>query len=1243
MQRPLNTYRLFAELLVILAVIEVLVLFLLPLVAPGSTGFFAICVDAALLVILAGPLVLWRCIVAFKHAYNRSTPPDSRQQRIAWIPAVCIVVAGLIASAWAAHQARQAYLDQAHDRFDRLAERVSRDLTRRADLPLSGLRGARGVYAASKSVQRGEFRGYVESRDFHREFPGVLGFGFIQRVRHEDLNTFIAEERADDAPDFNVTTAVTPVGNTQDHYIVKFIEPLAPHRKAWGFDVGSEPARRESIERATRTGEPTLTPRIMLVQETVAGADTQPGFLYLLPVYRNGTDPKTPAEREAALWGLVYAPIALEEMFSDVMDFTEEFLEVQIFEGPPDALGRLLLQGDDELALAPPSESALTRANDGKKRVFHRVIPLYIGGRSWSLVVASTSKFELTIQRTVPALIGLGGAAITLLLAGVVLALGFSRSRALQLAREMTSSLRETEAEARRLAMVADHTSNAVIICDAQGRIEWVNGGFTRITGYTLEEAKGRSPGSFLQGPLTDPEAVEIMRRGVVSRQGFNVEILNYHKHGGTHWLHIEVQPLRDADGAFSGFMAIESDISERKAAEQKLQANEQRLVALTTHAPGVFFQFEVAPDDTRSFVFLSAGFRDLFGRDPADIIAHPARLYESVDAAFQERVYIDLEKAVAATAPWQGTFLIHRPDGTDRWINARSSPTVRPDGTKVWFGVLADITDLQEARHAAEELNTLLAETAETARLAAARAEEANVAKSQFLAMMSHEIRTPMNGVIGMTSLLMDTPLSREQKEFAEIIRVSGESLLSLINDILDFSKIESGHMDLESEVFSIHDCIESTLDLFAPPAARKNIDLLYEIADGVPAEVRGDITRVRQILVNLVGNALKFTERGEVTVSVRVHPGDSTNKNLLFAVRDTGIGIPLEAQGRLFTSFTQVDSSTTRKYGGTGLGLAISKRLAEMMGGRMWLESAPGKGSTFLFTLPAEWIAPGPKSYLATDQLQMRGKHLLVVDDSETSRRILSTLAHKWGMFATIVTNGPECLESLRGGQRFDIAVLDMQMPGMDGLMLAREIRQLPGRADLPLVLLSSIGSHPEMDSPGLFAASLTKPLKAPQLFAVIAKLLGASDTGIVPAETITPPPVAGEVHAERILLAEDNSVNQKVALHMLSRLGYRADVAANGLEVLTALQQRPYDIILMDVQMPEMDGHEATRRIRASATPTTPTPWIIALTANAMEGDAQACARAGMDDYLSKPIKKDELEAALLRAHDALAQRT
>jgi len=1137
----------------------------------------------------------------------------SRFRRLNTLLVTLTLIAGLTLTALGTYQSWRHYYEQAEQDFDRMAERLGNEVQRRMNQPIYGLNGARGIYAASQSVERAEFRAYVASRDLPREFPGAIGFAFAERVPRSELDAFIARERADAAPDFNVTTS----GDAPELYVIKFIEPLAANRAAWGFDLGSEPKRRATIEQAIATGRPALTAPISLLQDDKNRA----GFLYLVPVYKTGANPTTPAERSAALVGLLYAPIIIDLVFDRVMQGTDDMIDVEVFDGITATRENLLLDADGVFVSQPGPDGGGVFGG----RAFHSTRMLEIGGRRWTLVLTSTPKFEAAMEIRAPIYFGVGGSLISLLLAGVVFALGQSRNRALWLAQSMTDSLRASEAEARRLAMVASRTSNGVAISGVDGLIEWVNDGFTRLTGYTPDEVRGRKPGDILQGPLTDPAIVAEMHDGLAKGEGFKVEIINYHKSGRPYWVAIEVQPLRDDRGHLTGFMAIESDINKRKIAEENLVASERRLSALTREVPGVIFQFDVSPADERRFSFLSKGYQELFGGDPAAVMAKPALLFDFVHPADRRSVMLTLQRAVSRGTPWLDTFRIIRGDGTVHWVDARSTTTRRPDGTKVWYGVLNNITELQEARFTAEE--------------ARGRAEQANRAKSQFLAMMSHEIRTPMNGVIGMTSLLLDTPLNPQQREFAEIVRASGESLLTLINDILDFSKIESGRLDLENEIFGLRDCLESALDLFAHKAAQKGIDLLYEVGEGAPAEIRGDITRLRQIIVNLLGNALKFTEKGEVELSVRPVKAVDGVTELQFSVRDSGIGIPQEAQGRLFHSFSQVDASTTRKYGGTGLGLAISKRLAELMGGRMWLESQVGQGSTFHFTVRVDWMPVGAKKFTGSEHpARLQGRHLLAVDDNATSRRILAALAGKWGFSATVVDGGEEALAHLRTEAPCDVALLDMQMPGMDGVMLARAIRALPGRGELPLILISSIGRELADGSAGLFAQILTKPLKPSPLYDALIKVFGTRPP--FPLETPPrpiPPPPAGEVRPERILLAEDNTVNQKVALHMLARLGYRADPVANGQEAVQAVRERHYDIVLMDVQMPEMDGFEATRLIKETLPPGR-APWIIALTANAMEGDRELCLQAGMDDYLGKPIKNTELAAALARAGSA-----
>ncbi|MDP3071943.1 MAG: PAS domain S-box protein [Opitutaceae bacterium] len=934
-----------------------------------------------------------------------------------------------------------------------------------------------------------------------------------------------------------------------------------------------------------------------------------------------------------------------------------------------------------------------------------------------------------------------------------------SRGTAMRLAEEMTASLRRAEAESSRLALVASHTASVVMLMDAEKRIEWVNASFERTFGYTLEEVKGRRPNSVLSGPDIDPATIAAIEAAAARGEGFRGEILNYAKDGQPHWMEIDTQPRKDAEGRVTGFMSVQLDITERKRIQAEVARKQAQFRFIFEAVPIGISWKHVAPDSATVRTANAAHSRlsglpcekmeeaGAFERisvpeEYAEQRALAARMiageipnfsiekrYLHADGSFvwvlltQQRkptpgggydeltTIVDITKRKRAEErlaheqtrfrsifelipvglSW---FIVGRETEThlvnsaqaritgvpiercremERYIEsthpedrARENELVarlqrgelgrfglekryiHPGGREVWVVVNVQlVTDpVTGQRHqiaSTVDITDLKRQAAELS-VAKETAESANVAKGQFLAMMSHEIRTPMNGVIGMTSLLLDSKLTAEQREYVETIRTSGDSLLTIINDILDFSKIESGKLELEEVEFAVRECVEGALDVLAPKCAEKDIDLLYEIADDVPAAIKGDPTRLRQVLVNLLGNAVKFTERGEVVLSVRAAPHGDGRTEIAFAVRDTGIGIAPEGLSRLFQSFSQVDSATTRRFGGTGLGLAISKRLVELMGGNMGVESAVGRGSTFRFDIVVLPLGSSEKPWASPDPGALVGKSLLIVDDNETNRRIMHAQTATWGVKTRIVATGDEALVLLGKGVAFDAAILDMQMPGMDGSMLAREIHRRFPDLRLPLVLLSSLGTRESVPEPALFAAFLTKPARPAQLVDTLAVLFQgrALKHREVSAHPFPPPATAQGPARERVLLAEDNVVNQKVAQAMLTRLGLRADLAATGREAIEALVRQPYDIVFMDVQMPVMDGLEATRHIVERWPEAVTRPWIIAVTANAMVGDRETCLGAGMDDYITKPLKASELAAALERARVVLARR-
>ncbi|HSW08787.1 CHASE domain-containing protein [Aquabacterium sp.] len=1468
--------RLLTETLALVALAEVMVMGLLTWLAPQLRGWPLVGISAAAMILIAAPTVYWRVMralsVAARPQRSDAAPPPSplrpeqRLRRAIGMTAAAQLAGLVVTGAAVAYVKGQIDADM-QQRFDRDVERIEAEVLRRFQLPVYGLKGARGVYAANRTVNRAQFTAYVESRDLQAEFPGVRGIGFIERVMRTDLDRFLAAARADNASQFQLHST----GNADDLYVVKYIEPLSQNIAAWGLDLGADAMRREAVERAVESAEPSLTGQITLGE----GERRAPGFLYAVPIYRQGADPTTAEQRRAALLGLVYAVMFADELLAGVHAAAGAALDFEVFNGDGTDSAQVVYDADGHLG----QTAGLVSDHSYRQRQLNTVRTLAIGGRLLTLRASTTAAFESTVDRRPIAYAGLAGALLSLLLALAVWSLASGRVRAQKLAERMTADLAR---ERQRLDDILSGTGAGTWEWNAQTEENIVNERWAGILGHTLEELAPITPRTWPS--LVHPGDIAPARSRLAAHLAgesdqYEVELRMRHKAG--HWVWVQARgriSTRSADGRPEWVAGTHMDVSQAKAAESRLRDNEHLMRLVTDHMPG-----RIAYWDARlQLQFGNQAFFDRFGGTPAEqigrsaaavlgadrvrrsatlvegvlhgqaqsyetsetpvagaavhqlthmipdvrdgqvrgfvaltmditsikraaqdlqrtvtlmqaildnlpcglsvfdgnlrLIAHnssfrrllalPDHLFAGPDIGFERIIRHnaesgeygpgDVQLLVAgllerARHPVPHQFERLRPDGisldirgapmpgggfvttytdiservraqarvhesehlmrlaTDNmpgtiayWDNQRrlqfgnkaffegfggaSSELVgRPDREvmgaaaaqqtaalvdmvlqgqqhsfereelsdsgerRFWLthmipdardgvvhGFVALTLDVGVIKHAEEGLRRINHELM----LARDRAEQASVAKGRFLANMSHEIRTPMNAILGMLRLLHNTRLTPRQLDYADKAERAARALLGLLNDILDFSKVEAGKLALDPRPFQLDRVLRDLSVILSANLGAKPVEVLFDVDPATPALLLGDDMRLQQILVNLAGNAIKFTAQGEVVLKVQVLSRDPDAVTLAFSVRDTGIGIPAEQQQHIFSGFSQAEASTTRRFGGTGLGLSICQRLVVLMGGRVALSSAPGHGSTFGFQLTLPVVPEAPAEASAPNELRA-----LIVDDNPLARDLIVGMARSLGWVADAAAGGAEALAQLdqrqRSGSPYQAVFMDWQMPGMDGWQASRRIRERLGH-DAPLLLMvtahgrEKLALQPAAEQ-ALLDGFLVKPVTASMLRDAVGQgqAAGALDdsTSAAPQGLRVNRPVL-RLNGMRVLVVEDNANNQQIAQELLAAEGAAVTLAADGEQGVAAVARAapPFDAVLMDLQMPLMDGYTATTQIRQTLGMTA-LP-IIAMTANAMASDRDASLAAGMNDHVGKPFDLDALITTLLR---------
>jgi PAS domain S-box-containing protein len=1100
MQPAFRITRAFVEILVMLVAAVLVVDLLRPWIAPEAGRLAESMVELTVLTFASGSVILWRIHAAVQRAGARdprrrrmdlAAQTRARQITIAAGGAVLVVGVGLaLLAAWRLHdniwRAEWA-------RFERLAERLETETARRFKEHRLAIQGVRGLFESSLSVERAEFHAYFASQRVAEELQGAYGFGFIQRVPRSELDAFVAAERADGAPEF----AVQSTGDAPELYVTKFVEPLERNRAVVGYDIAGDPVRREAAERAMLSGEPTLSGKVTLRQDE----QNRPGFLYLLPIYRRGTQPTTPAERRRDLLGWASAPLVVEETLGGVATIVDGDLDVEVYDGSTTTKDALLFDADGVAHCLPDAPAEQT---EGARR-FHKRSGLTVGGRQWTLWIGSTPAFDAEIDDASPLLIGCGGAFISILLAFLVWSLGAGRARALAMAKAMTADLAvatDRAETALREAEALRHTVDQhciVSVADVSGRILDVNAAFCRISGYTREELLGQDHRIVNSGHHPKDFWVHLWRT-IASGDAWHGEVCNRAKDGSLYWVDTIIAPFRGVNGAIENYVSLCTNITDRKRAEETLRHQGQVKEEMGRIARVGGWELDGATG------------RATWTNQMYEIFEVPNSYTPELEASMshfpgeaRDLVARYVQRAIDTGEPFDFTVPFVTAKGRHLWVRGKGKADHRADGTARLYGAFQDVTESQQAQQELIEARD--------------SAEAANRAKSQFLANMSHELRTPLTAVLGHLELLEDGAVAGDPGKRGQCLTTmkrNGEHLLTVIGDILDLSSIEANKLRVHRVAVAPAAVVEEALAMVRTRANGKQLTLDCVWTTPVPSAITTDPVRLRQILVNLLGNAVKFTESGGVRLAMACDRSAPGGAALRCTVTDTGIGMTQEQIDRVFDGFEQADTSMSRRFGGTGLGLRISRSLARLLGGDIAVTSTPGAGSTLTLTVatgPLDGVAmidpvAASKATIpaASEELQpapavqpLAGIRILLAEDGPDNQRLIAFHLRKAGAEVAVADNGLLAVRALCDGQEtadlaspvpFDVVLMDMQMPEMDGYTAAATLRAKG--CTLPVVALTAhamVGDREKCLAAGC-SAYATKPIKkAALIHAVLA----------------------------------------------------------------------------------------------------------------------------------------------------------